>query len=270
MVDPGDGSDPDDPTIVTPVPAAPSPPLRRNPRTAVAVVVVAWVVVLAISAIPAIIGVLISGTVAPWLQLGQVAAVVALLLLSLLVPALRPLWRFAVVAGALLVFVAVSAQVDFEVRALQTLLGDTAFDHRMQAEQTAKLAVTIAMITLLLLVRLKPRDFFLTAGNLTAPIRPVRALGFPKPDSWRRFGLIWGFGIAAAIAVVETLILRPDASQWRALLPMIPAILVYAALNAFSEEMTYRVETRGLFWSWWIHFLSDVVIFCFIGMALVS
>lgn len=122
--------------------------------------------------------------------------------------------------------------------------------------------------------------------------------------------------------MVEIAIMRPDASQWRALLPMIPSILVYAALNAFSEEMTYRapllatlepavgsghalwqtavffgvahyfgvpggligaalsifmgwilskamLETRGLFWSWWIHFLSDVVIFCFIGMALV-
>jgi hypothetical protein len=28
------------------------------------------------------------------------------------------------------------------------------------------------------------------------------------------------------------------------------------------------LETRGLFWAWWIHFLSDVVIFSFLSMAL--
>ncbi|MDQ2698996.1 MAG: CPBP family intramembrane metalloprotease, partial [Actinomycetota bacterium] len=106
-----------------------------------------------------------------------------------------------------------------------------------------------------------------------------------------------------------------------ALLPLAPAILLYAALNAFSEEMAYRapllatlepavgghsalwqsavffgvahyfgipggligavlsifmgwmlskamLETRGLFWAWWIHFLSDVVIFSAVALAL--
>ena len=28
------------------------------------------------------------------------------------------------------------------------------------------------------------------------------------------------------------------------------------------------VETRGLFWAWWIHFLSDVVIFTFLAVTL--
>ena len=30
------------------------------------------------------------------------------------------------------------------------------------------------------------------------------------------------------------------------------------------------LETRGLFWAWWIHFLSDVVIFTFLSMALLK
>ncbi len=29
------------------------------------------------------------------------------------------------------------------------------------------------------------------------------------------------------------------------------------------------LETRGLFWAWWIHFLSDVAIFTFLSMALI-
>ena len=30
------------------------------------------------------------------------------------------------------------------------------------------------------------------------------------------------------------------------------------------------VETRGLFWAWWIHFLSDAAIFFFIAVSLVG
>lgn len=171
--------------------------MRREPAAA-PVLVASWIAVLAISALPAIIVVLATGTVPMWVLLGQAGAIAVLLVCSLVVPTLRPLWRFAIIAGALLLFVAASAWVDFEVPALQAMLGGTPFDHRMQAEQIGKLAVALAMIAVLLLLRLRPRDFFLTAGNLTAAIRPVRALGFPKPDSWRRFGLIWGFGIAAA------------------------------------------------------------------------
>jgi len=105
--------------------------------------------------------------------------------------------------------------------------------------------------------------------------------------------------------------------------PLLPSILFYAALNAFNEEVTYRVpmlatiesvggskqalwmsayffgiahyfgtpggiagglasifmgwilgkamlETRGLFWSWWIHFLSDIAIFTFLAIALLK
>jgi hypothetical protein len=106
-------------------------------------------------------------------------------------------------------------------------------------------------------------------------------------------------------------------------LPLLPAILFFAALNAFSEEMTFRapmlatlegpagirqawamsavyfgiahfygvpygwvgialatfngwllgkalVETRGLFWAWWMHFLQDVVIFIFLAAGAIT
>lgn len=40
--------------------------------------------------------------------------------------------------------------------------------------------------------------------------------------------------------VVQLLIVRPTASDFMAIVPMVPSILLYAALNAFNEEMTYR------------------------------
>ena len=167
------------------------------------------------------------------------------------------------------------------------------------------------------------KEMFLRCGDLAAPINPVPLLGFPKRDSWTRFGLQWGFYIAAALAVVQWLTLRPGSAILLQVAPLLPSILFYAALNAINEELFYRVpglttlepvaggkqalwmtayffgiahyfgtpggivggivsifmgwilgkgilETRGLFWSWWIHFLSDVAIFVFLAVTLLG
>jgi hypothetical protein len=106
-------------------------------------------------------------------------------------------------------------------------------------------------------------------------------------------------------------------------LPALPGILLFAAMNAFNEEMTYRapmlaaletpvgtrqawwmsaaffgiahfygvpygwvgvalatfngwllgkamLETRGLFWAWWMHFLQDVAIFVFLAAGSIT
>lgn len=203
---------------------------------------------------------------------------------------------------------------------LQRITGGTAFDALMQGDQIGRLLVAGGMILLLLMLGFRRRDIFLTLGNPTAPIRPVPALGFRGGDSWVKFGLIWGLGVAAALVVVQSLLIRPDATQLHAVVPVIPGILLYAAANAFSEEMTYRVplvavlepvvgsrsalwqsavffgiahyfgtpgglagvalstffgwllaksliETRGLLWAWFLHFLSDVAIFVFLAIS---
>ena len=117
--------------------------------------------------------------------------------------------------------------------------------------------------------------------------------------------------------------LKPNSEIWLKVVPILPSILFYAALNSFNEEITYHspllatlepiggsrqalwmaayffgiahyfgtpggilggmasifmgwilvkgmVETRGLFWTWWIHFLSDIAIFLFLAAALLQ
>lgn len=294
-----------------------------RPARAGRAVAASWVATALVSAVPAIIAVELTGAVPAWLVVAQLGVTGVLLVAALVWRPLRQLWRFAVVMGFLLILLAVLPLVDLTVPALQAALGGTAFDERMQAEQTAKLGAALLMMGLLLALGIRRRDFFLTLGDLTAPIDPVPLLGFPRAATWRRFGLIWGFGIAGALAVVQYAIMRPTAAEFGALLPMAPAIIVYAALNAFSEELTYRapmlatlepavgsrqalwqsavlfgvahyfgvpgglvgaalsvfmgwilgkamIETRGLFWAWWIHFLSDVVIFAFLALTLAA
>lgn len=283
----------------------------------------AWVATALLGTVPAIVGDLVFGGVPSWLVLGQLSAGALLLVGVIAVPPLRRLWRFVVVLLTLVTATTLVSWGDLSLEPVQRLLGGTALDAELQPVLTAKLVVAVVMVVALILMGLRPREFFLRVGDLAAPIRPVPALAFPKADSWTRFGLIWGFGIAAVLGVVQFVVMRPSASAFVAILPMVPAILVYAAVNAVAEELAYRapvlatarravgsgqalwvsavffglahyfgipggffgalasifmgwilskamLETRGLFWPWLIHFLSDVVIFAFLAIAIAT
>lgn len=279
----------------------------------------AWAATLLVSALPAIVGAELLGGVPSWLWIAQLAIAVGLVVAALLVTRLRSLWRFGAVLAGLILLVRASALVDLGGA---PLFGGTALDQRMQSEQVVKLAVAALMVALLLTIGLRRRSLFLAVGSLRAPITPVRWLGFPRPESWVKFGLIWGLGIATALVVVQWLLIRPEPADWAGVVPMIPGILVYATFNALSEEVTYRLpmlatlepvvgpvsalwqsaalfglahyfgipggvfgavvsifmgwilgkailETRGLLWAWFIHFLADVAIFTFLAVQLV-
>lgn len=285
--------------------------------------VLAWVVTILISILPDIFWVELGGGDTTPLTYAKMGLLLVLALVSVGWTPLRPLRNFFVAMLAFFGLFQVIQRLDFTWPVLQNLFGGSVFDERMQAEQTGKLFVSLGMIAVLLLLGLKRRGIFLTRGNLRAPIAPVRWLGFPKAEPWPSFGLQWAFYIAAALGVILFLSMRPSLATLELLVPILPSILFYAALNAFNEEMTYRapmlatlepvsgskqalwmsasffgiahyfgtpggflgavaslfmgwmlgkamLETRGLFWAWWIHFLSDVVIFAFLALALLS
>ncbi len=283
--------------------------------------VVAWVVTISVSTLPDIGFHHWSKVSFASLIAAKVGLLLVLAALALVWKPLRPLRNFFVVLSMMLALNELRPQVNFTAPAMQRAFGASAFDARMQAEQTAKLAVSIGMIVVLLALGYSRRDFFLVRGNLRAVIEPVRVLGFPKRESWASFGLQWGCYIATGLAVVQYWGTTPSRSVMVRVLPLLPSVLFYAALNAFNEEMTYRapmlatlepvggskqalwmsayffgiahyfgtpgglgggiasifmgwilgkamLETRGLFWSWWIHFLSDVAIFFFLAATL--
>lgn len=293
---------------------------RPAPADASPLIALTWTLTLAAGTVPQIIAREVFGASPPWLGAIQIALPFLCLAITLLVPRLRAAWRFCAVMAVLLSLLALTANLDLSVR-LQGVLGDESFPARMLADQTVKLAVAGLMIAALLLLGLRPRQFYLAVGRLDAPIRPVRLLGFPRPDPWRRFALVWGFGIAVVLGAIQFALLQPGAAALAALWPALPAVLVFAASNAFAEEMTYRapmlstlepavgsqqalwqaavffgvahyfgipggvlgaaasvfmgwilskamLETRGLFWAWFIHFLSDVAIFSSLAVAL--
>lgn len=286
-------------------------------------IIFAWIIVALISALPDIAFSEITGSVPAWMLAAKLILLGVLAVASYFYKPIKLLHNFFLIMIAFFGLLELSSRINFTIPFLQNLFGANVFDQRMQAEQTGKLAVSVFMILILFVLGYKRKDIFLTRGNLKALITPVKLLGFPKPEPWRKFGLLWSVCIAAGLGVALYLGMKPSSSMFVNMLPFLPSIIFYAALNAFNEEMIFRapmlatlepvagslnalwmaasffgishyfgvpsgipgaiasvfmgwilskamLETRGLFWSWWIHLLSDIVIFSFLTMGLIK
>jgi membrane protease YdiL (CAAX protease family) len=270
-----------------------------------------------VSDLPDIVWHLAGGGQAPgwvfWAKVGVLAVVAGV---TLAARALRPLLPFA---GVLLAFyLALGAtglvrgtaafQGAFNYQGVSFVLGFVAL-------YVLDAVVALAVIAALWAWKRRRQEFFLVKGDVSAPIEPVRWLGIRQGESWRTFG--WIFALAAGLGVLipTALGLRLSAEVLLRALPLLPAVLLFAAVNAFTEEVYFRasflatlpdvigrghallmtavffglahylggsppgvvgvamtgflafllgkamLETRGMLWAWFIHFVPDVVIF---------
>lgn len=283
------------------------------------VVVVAWVAILAAS-LPNIVlrevfhvvpsealAVAIPGTVA---ALGFGA--------TFLFASVRPLREFF---GLLIVLVGVQWAVYTWIGnspLVQGWLADSSFTAQMLTEQSLRLLVTFAVIAALLMVKRRPAAFFLAMGDIRAPVERVRGLPLRKNERWSTFGPKLAFFISLGTLAFLIIAARPSVDVFTGVLPLLPVVLLVAALNAFNEEVTFKasflsvlegpvgrhqslllmaaffgiahyygvpygivgvlmagilgwllgksmLETRGMFWAWFIHFCQDVLIFGFLA-----
>ena len=186
-----------------------------------------------------------------------------------------------------------------------------------------RLSPALAILSFLLLKGRKRQDFFLTKGKIDAPVEPSRLIGMKKPEPWTRIGTIFAVVIASGTFAYLVLSSTLSLDALIAALPLIPAALLIAVINAFNEEFTLRaaplsellspigkqqalmtttvffglghfygvpagvvgvllssflgwflgksmLETKGFFWAWLIHFLSDAFIFTFFAISAVT
>jgi len=183
-----------------------------------------------------------------------------------------------------------------------------------------RLSPALTILSFLLLKGRKRRDFFLLKGKIDAPAEPSRLIGMKKPEPWTRIGTIFAVVIASGTFAYLVLSSSLSFDALIAALPLIPAALLIAVINAFNEEFTLRaaplsellsptgkqqalmvttvffglghfygvpagvvgvllssflgwflgksmLETKGFFWAWLIHFLSDAFIFTFFAIS---
>ncbi|MBN2392321.1 MAG: CPBP family intramembrane metalloprotease [Anaerolineae bacterium] len=288
----------------------------QNPHQKRMLVVCAWVSILLISDLPDILYNAIFGEIPDWLMWGKVCFLALFLALTFFWKQVRPLLPYVFVMLVLYTALIVSewvrtsawwvglideTQPSFFLAWLRAFVRDT--------------GVALAVIAALWIVKRRRNAFFLTKGQLDAPIEPVLWLGIGPGESWRVFGLIFAFAAALLVALPTFLAMRPSLDVLLRATRLLPTAVLLAIINAFNEEMYFRasllstlpaiigknhallinvaffglahylygsppgilgflmtgflawllgksmLETKGLFWPWFIHFLPDVVIF---------
>jgi hypothetical protein len=299
--------------------------MSSTSRPAPGLTVVAWSILLAASLLPMIVAREVLGSAMGWAERGPItcAVIVAGLVVTSVVAAWRPLRPFLVVLLALvgaqwLVFTQLG-----RVPAISTLTGDPSFGVYMLAEQALNLVVTLVVMAVLFAIHRDRHAFYLAKGDLAAPAGPIGWMGVKPGDRWNALGR--NLTIAISLGTLAFLVLsgQPSVDLVVRALPLLPVVLLAAALNAFNEEVTYKasllsvlvgpmgsrqalwmvaayfgiahfygipygligvalawflgwilaksmLETRGLAWAWFIHFVQDVLIFSFLALGAIT
>lgn len=286
-----------------------------------ATLILAWAVMLLVSTLPNILWREFIGQPTGWLFWGKIVLLLAFLLLSIPWRELRPLRQFLIMLVVLFAAEEGFHRASFTTWWLERVgPAEGPFSQIMWATQVQRLCVTLTLIVALLIMKRHLNKIYLAPGNLQAKAGGVRWLGIDEGESWPRVG---GF---ASLFIGAGLLIFLISAAWSSLgalpqaAPMLPIVLLFAAMNAFSEEVSYRssmiattegalgsrqavwlaavffgighfygvpygivgvlmagflgwflgkamVETRGLFWPWFIHFVQDVLIFSFMAVG---
>jgi len=203
----------------------------------------AWAIMLVVSILPNALLHELAGGAPAWLGWAKIGLLAALVVITLFWQTLRPLRNLFLLLLAMFGFEMLAGMLTGSALWHGWFGGTNApFTESMLGTQLGRLIVSLLMIGVLLLLGYRHTDFFLTRGKLDAPIEPVRWLGFPKPEPWTKFG--GQFALYISLGTLLFLILggRPTPAALIGALPMLPAVLLFAAMNAFNEELTYRAS----------------------------
>lgn len=202
----------------------------------------AWTLMLLASDLPEIIWYSFYADIPAWrwLKIGMLAVGLALCWLW---PMLRPLRAYA---GIFLIFYLADAASKW-VGALPWW--QSRFTGPQVTFFTGHLGIYILDVGLALVVLAalwliwrQRSAFFLVKGQLDAPIEPVRWLGIGAGESWRAFGWIFT-GVAAVIIALPTFLgMQLSPGSFARVLPLLPAAVLFAAINAFTEEIYFRTS----------------------------
>jgi hypothetical protein len=123
-----------------------------------------------------------------------------------------------------------------------TWLNHPSFNVYMLAEQSLNLMVTLVVIAALFILRKRASAFFLAKGDTNAPAEPVNLLGIKEGDRWKKVGLTFAFFISLGTLAFLFLAGKPPLDMLVRVLPFIPAVLLAATVNAFTEEVAYKAS----------------------------
>lgn len=203
----------------------------------------AWGLMLLVSDLPDALFRALGGEVPKELPLAKIALLAASLALCALEKRLRPLRPFAIVLLVLFVALGVSDIVGRSAWWQGHFGGETvSFERGYTGLYIRDGGVALVVAVALLLLRRGRSRAFLVKGEASAPIGPVRWLGIKPGESWRTFGWIFALAAAVLVALPTVLAVRPAPGALGRVAGLLPAVLLFAAVNALNEEVYFRAS----------------------------
>ena len=201
---------------------------------------IAWSIMLLISLLPDILFKELTGSLPAWLFWGKNVLLAVAILAGTVWKPLASLRLFFTIILALHLL---EWGVGWALNALQYqnwLAGANAFVQNVGSVQIPRVISSLGMILVMVILVGNFKRFFLVKGDLAAPAQPIPFL-LTRPPSWRRLGpAIAGAMSLGLIVFVFVLGQPPSLASFRQIIPLLPFVLLFAAANAFGEEMLYR------------------------------
>ena len=173
-----------------------------------------------------------------WLFWAKVGLLAGLLAASLLLKPLRPLWKYFFIFGVFKLVLRFTEWLGGSEGWQEAFGSSWTVGHLgLQLLGCLEMVVVVGVLWLVL----RPRQaFFLAKGQLDAPIEPVRWMGIREGESWKSFGWILAACFFGGGALFVGLAYGPLLSKFGQVLPLLPVIVLLSAINAMTEELTFR------------------------------
>jgi CAAX protease family protein len=222
--------------VASVIPASPVSSKRRL------ILAAAWAITVPASFLPDILFTELTGGVPPWLVWAKAVLLAGSIGLTFIWSEIRPLRNYWLLLLALTLLQKFFYEFLSGTPTWQSWMSQitNSFIHTLLSTQVMRMGIALSMIIVLLLLGYRRREFFLVRGELDAPVEPVRWLGVNQPIPWTRFGLILSIAIGLGLLAFLFIAGRPSLATLGLVVPYLPWILLFAASNAFGEEMTYR------------------------------
>lgn len=212
----------------------------------VTLTVIAWIVTLAVSELPQILFHELTGSVPAWLFGVKVALLMVAILASTFAQNVRPLRPFFLIVFALLALQGLMAQAA-TTPAWHGLFGSdpTSFTSSLMNAEAQRFLIAALMAGVAWLVLRDRRAFFFAKGDLNALAGPLRFAGVTGSSTWRKRGPLIALALSAGLALFIILAGGAPLGYLSRALPLMPFVILFAAMNAFGEEMSYRAPQLG-------------------------
>jgi len=116
-------------------------------------------------------------------------------------------------------------------------------------ERLTVILLALILAALLLALGQKRQDFFLMIGELNAPVEGLQRPGTNKPIRWTVVGPIVAVGLTTLFGIAVVILNPPEGATLVKIIPLVPAILLFAVMNAFGEEFAYRAAPLSQLWT---------------------